>query len=403
MCVKALGGEILKINLLHAARPDEVLFMNNQNTKYDIFISFKHTDNNENETEDYRMAKSLYDELTRKGYSVFFSSASLERMGSSRYKADIDNALDSSKAMIVVLTKAEYAVSHWVQYEWDSFYNDFLSGEREAANLFTLTKNVNIHELPRTLRNVQNFNYETGLTTFCNYLKNLFPVAVGGASTPTVEGKRENKIEIISGREVTADDIRQALMLDALAYDEIYHLEIETCLEWFKANPDIYFMAKESDGGRVVAYINVSPVTDECYERLKKGDFIDTGISADMILDYDMAAPYSMYFSSIVVHPQYQNSAVFMQLVNAVMQKFILLGEHGVYIKRMLADAVTDNGIKFCKLFGMNKVLASNHNSTLYEVCMIPPKFRVLSKMTKALKDYYVLKYKEEPYLFDED
>ena len=56
-------------------------------------------------------------------------------MGSSRYKADIDKALDTAKLMIVVLTKVEYAFSQWVQYEWDSFYNDYLSGVRKEVTI----------------------------------------------------------------------------------------------------------------------------------------------------------------------------------------------------------------------------------------------------------------------------
>lgn len=74
-----------------------------------------------------------------------------------------------------------------------------------------------------------------------------------------------------------------------------------------------------------------------------------------------------------------------------------------MYVRRMVADAVTKNGEKFCKLFGMNKVKGSNHESALYEITMIPPKFRVLSKMSKQLHDYYQRKYNEAPYLFQED
>lgn len=54
-----------------------------------------------------------------------------------------------------------------------------------------------------------------------------------------------------------------------------------------------------------------------------------------------------------------------------------------MYVRRMVADTVTKNGEKFCRLFGMNKVRGSNHESMLYEITMIPPKFRALSKMSK--------------------
>ncbi len=368
---------------------------------YDVFISYKHTDKNGSTTQDFQIAQKLFKTLNGLGYSVFFSSASLESMGSSRYKSDIDDALDNAKAMVVILSDANYAYSQWVQYEWDSFYNDYLSGKRKNANLFTLTKDVNIYDLPRTLRNVQNFSFYDQFEMLCKFIENAVPKSISSQTKKIEYIEAESDICIISGRQVTESDIKQALALDSLTYDEKYQLDISTCLEWFRVNPDIYIMAKDKTLNKIVAYVNISPVTEDCYERIKKGDFIDTGISADMILGYDMPFPYSVYFSSIVIHPDYQNSEVFMDLYNAIINKFIALGKHEVYIKRMIADAVTSQGEKFCKLFGMTKISRSNHDSTLYEIYMVPPKFRILSKMTKVLYDYYLEKYKEMPYLFE--
>lgn len=370
---------------------------------YEVFISYKCSDEQGNRTPDFAIAQELYVTLTNMGYNTFFSSNTLEQLGSSRYKADIDSALDTSKVMIVVLSKVEYASSHWVQYEWDSFYNDYLSGVRKEANLFTLTTNLNVHELPRTLRNVQNFDYREGITHVCEYVKNAIPKQTEPKQPIDSSVPNEKRISIITGKQVTLEDITQAVYLDTLVYDDIYHVDTTQCEEWFAVNPDIYVMAKDIKTNRIIAYVNISPVTDECYERIKQGDFIDTGITADMILSYDMPFPYSLYFSSIVIHPDYQNTEVFMEIFNAIVDKFISLGEHEVFIRRMIADAVTKNGEKFCRLFGMTKLKGSNHESSLYEITMIPPKFRILSKKSKQLYDYYQKKYNDAPYLFLED
>lgn len=371
---------------------------------YEVFISYKCSDKLGNTTPDFAIAQELYTTLKNNGYEVFFSSNTLEQLGSSRYKADIDSALDTAKIMIVVLSKAEYASSHWVQYEWDSFYNDYLSGVRKEANLFTLTSNVNIHNLPRTLRNVQNFDYKDGIARICDYIRNVIPNRNNiNQPTKAINGNKEKRVAIITGKQVTAKDIAEAAYLDTLVYDDIYLVTVEQCEEWIAVNPDIYVMAKDTSTGRFIAYANLTPVTDECYEKIKKGDFIDTGITADMVLSYDMPCPYNLYFSSIVIHPDYQNSEVFMEIFNAIVDKFISLGEHEVFIRRMIADAVTKNGEKFCKLFGMTKIKSSNHDSSLYEITMIPPKFRIMSKKSKLLYDYYQKKYNDAPYLFMED
>lgn len=365
--------------------------------KNKIFISYKYSDHLGNPTRDFEIASKLYELLTNQGYPVFFSSSSLEKIGSSRYKADIDKALDESNIMIVVLTKAEYATSQWVQYEWDSFYNDYLSGVRKDANLFTLTENINIQDLPRTLRNIQNFNFSNNFESICDYISNIVPKE---NKKNIIEELKDNKIEIISGKQVDLNDIEQAIMLDRKVFKEYCLVDLDLCKRWFEANHDIYLMAKEKNTGRVIAYINIAPINDEYYEEIKKGESLDSELSPDMILSYDMPYPYSVYFTSIVIDPEYQNTEVFMNLFNAVIEKFIHLGEQEVFVKRILADAVTPSGEKFCKLFGMKKIGDSNHNSTLYEVIMMPPQFRILSKMTKVLYDYYKKKYEEVPYLF---
>ena len=370
---------------------------------YEVFISYKCSDENGNKTLDFDIAQELYATLTSMGYKAFFSSNTLEQIGSSRYKSDIDAALDTAKVMIVVLSKVEYASSQWVQYEWDSFYNDYLSGVRSEANLFTLTTNINIHDLPRTLRNVQNFDYKDGISHLCEYVKNAIPTQNEPEPSEESADSREKRISIITGKQVTIQDITEAVYLDTLVYDDIYHVDTTQCEEWFRVNPDIYVMAKDTKTNHVIAYVNISPVTDECYERIKNGDFIDTGITSDMVLSYDMPFPYNLYFSSIVIHPEYQNTEVFMEIFNAIVDKFIALGKHEVFIKRMIADAVTQNGEKFCKLFGMTKIKGSDHESSLYEVTMIPPKFRIFSKKSKQLYDYYQKKYNDAPYLFMED
>lgn len=366
----------------------------------EIFISFKCRDENKNFTKDYEIAKDLYAQLTQKGYSVFFSTKSLEIIGSSRYKADIDAALDQAKILIVVGTNVEYMSSQWVRYEWDSFYNDFLSGIKKDAALFTLTQNISTNDLPRTLRNVQNFEYPQDLSKIFDYVSNLISVNDGGE---TAEDKNETATyTIITGKQVTYADIESASELDKVVYEEIYRAELSLCKEWYDVNPDIYVMAKDNVTGKILAYINIAPITDECYENIKNGDFIDTALSPDMILSYDMPYPYNLYFASIVIHPDYQNSGVLFSLFNAAVEKFLHFGRQEVYIKRMLADAVTLNGKKFCQLFGMQKIKSSNHDSSLYEVSMLPPKFRAISQLTRQLYEYYEKVYNQRKWLFED-
>lgn len=213
----------------------------------------------------------------------------------------------------------------------------------------------------------------------------------------------DKNFQIIYGRQITPFDIEQAYRLDTMVYSSNLQVEPSECMKWYNVNPDIYVMIRDIKKNIIIGYINVAPVTDECYEMFKSGFFKDTGLTSDMILSYDMPFSYSVYFASIVIHPDYQNSEVFMRLYSAIVDKFLWLGQHEVYIKRMIADAVSESGVKFCKLFGMTKIKESDHKSSLYEISMIPPKFRIISKKTKELFDYYRSKFEEDSYLFEDN
>ncbi len=357
---------------------------------YDIFISFKCLDKDGGQTPDARLAAQLYEQLVREGYSVFFSMRSLEDEGSFAFKNRIDEALDSAKVLIVVLTKGEYAYSKWVQYEWNSFYNDYLSDVKSDAHLFTFVDGVPTSELPRTLRNVQSFQAGSDTGRLLNYLKSVF-----NRSAP--------KYRVKEAEEVTFEDVKQAVQLDSIVYAGMEHVDPEECWRWFTLNPDIYTFIEETERHRIIAYTNTAPVTDECYDLIKSGTFLTTDITEDMLLGFEMPYFYSLYFFSIVISPEYQNTEVFNIMLHAIVDKFLRLGKHEAYVKRMIADAVTPKGERFCRMFGMKKVTDSQHDSKLYEISMIPPDFKPISAKVKELYEFYAGIYRKNRWLFDEE
>ena len=125
---------------------------------YDVFISFKNSDENGCQTIDSEIAKKLYDFLTKKGLRVFFSNIELEFTGKAQYSRVINEALDSSRFLIAVGSSHKNLNSEWVYYEWDSFLNDIRSGIKPNAEVFVLFSCMKVSELPRALRQQQAFN-----------------------------------------------------------------------------------------------------------------------------------------------------------------------------------------------------------------------------------------------------
>jgi hypothetical protein len=141
--------------------------------RYQVFISFKNLGANGEPTEDASLAEQLYRSLCQEGFAVFFSNLSLATLGQSAYSKAIDQALDSSQILVVVSTDPAHMESEWVRYEWDSFFNDIISGIKPNGRVFTFVKGVDPRDLPRKLRQGQVFHAERGeVQNLCSFIRN---------------------------------------------------------------------------------------------------------------------------------------------------------------------------------------------------------------------------------------
>ena len=129
--------------------------------KYDVFISYKNTDEYGNKTKDAKLADKCYRYLTAKGLNVFHSEVSLESIGKAQYSNVIDDALDTSRFLIAVGCHPENLNARWVRYEWESFLNDIRSNIKPNSEVFVLYKDFKINDLPRALRQQQAFNADS--------------------------------------------------------------------------------------------------------------------------------------------------------------------------------------------------------------------------------------------------
>ena len=112
---------------------------------YDVFISCK--------SEDYEHAKVVYDFLVSRGVTVFLSKASLPQMGKDEYRDRIDLAIEESRHMLVVASKAAHVKAEWVKYEWGLFLGEKLAGRKEGNLVTVLAGGIKVSELPISLRN----------------------------------------------------------------------------------------------------------------------------------------------------------------------------------------------------------------------------------------------------------
>lgn len=124
---------------------------------FDVFISYKNSDENGERTRDAEMAFALHDKLEEQGISAFCSTLSLARMGQGAYKDAINDALDNARVLVVVGTSLGNILSPWVKYEWGSFHDDLLTGRKNNGTLVSFTSGLDPNTLPRELRGYESF------------------------------------------------------------------------------------------------------------------------------------------------------------------------------------------------------------------------------------------------------
>lgn len=130
-----------------------ILEISQKEEPFDIFICYKETDNHGRRTPDSVLATELYHELTEIGFKVFFSRITLEDKLGSAYEPYIFAALNSSKVMVVLGTRAEYFNAVWVKNEWNRYLALIRQGAKKT--LIPAYKDMDPYDLPEEFSHLQ--------------------------------------------------------------------------------------------------------------------------------------------------------------------------------------------------------------------------------------------------------
>ena len=131
----------------------EIIRVSSREEPYDIFICYKETGEDRERTEDSVIAQEVYEELTEKGYKVFFSRITLEDKLGREYEPYIFAALNSAKVMLAFGTKAENYEAVWIRNEWSRYLKLIAKGEKKT--LIPCYKGMDAYDLPEEFMRLQ--------------------------------------------------------------------------------------------------------------------------------------------------------------------------------------------------------------------------------------------------------
>ena len=131
-----------------------ILEISSKEKPFDIFISYKETDESGRRTPDSVLANDLYHQLTNEGFKVFFSRITLEDKLGTAYEPYIFSALNSAKVMVVIGTKPEYFNAVWVKNEW-SRYLALVKKSDGKKMLIPAYRDMDPYDLPEEFSHLQ--------------------------------------------------------------------------------------------------------------------------------------------------------------------------------------------------------------------------------------------------------
>ena len=164
----------------------------------------------------------------------------------------------------------------------------------------------------------------------------------------------------------TDDEIKQMIALDDDSYSDGEDCGVlEKCLQWQKICPELYTFIKNKN--EVVGYINFIPVTEDAYERFKSGKLKDYEMQNDDFRPFKVGKNYCL-FMSIVVKENYRDKQATKTLLNAFYDRIEMLKNKNIFIDKVIADCVSNDGEKFISSrFGGNFICETETGSKIYE------------------------------------
>lgn len=168
-----------------------------------------------------------------------------------------------------------------------------------------------------------------------------------------------------SGKDVTLRMLWGAYRLDCQAYPNQFRGAL-ACLSWRLKNPDIYSVVVDNATRRIVAYTAVLPITENAYEKLVSGNFIDVNLKAADVLAPDSPGDYCLYISSMVVDKTCRKGVPGLLLFRRFKERIAFYENKGVIFSKVVGDIISPDAEIVAGHFGMTCLKESSHNSKIY-------------------------------------
>jgi hypothetical protein len=136
---------------------------------------------------------------------------------------------------------------------------------------------------------------------------------------------------------------------------------------WHSRNENIFWVAL-NEHNEVVGYITALPLTEEAFNSTLRTDFDQHKLTSDQIKPYKEPGNYQIYFTSIVVRPDYRKKQPSLSrlLRNEFLKSLVSMGDRGIHVTDLSAQVITVMGGHAMRTLGLDYVQDGEHGKVYH-------------------------------------
>jgi hypothetical protein len=187
--------------------------------------------------------------------------------------------------------------------------------------------------------------------------------------------------------------LRELIHIDLSTVQGLTDLTEGTTSQWapvFSNHPDTWRLIVDGDKN-IAGYWSFSILPDDLHAKAKRGELVDSEITADKIL-LEFEGRHKAYFTMIAISAPFRGAESLRLLIDSFFQALDHMAANGVYISEVVANAVSKDGVDMCKHFKMELIAENRVMGTVFAA----PIDRILSHGRASEYPNLISKYRCE-------
>jgi TIR domain len=290
--------------------------------------------------------------------------------------AAIEEAVEASKILVLVLSRSS-VTSKWVSFETAiSIISDPSGSDKRLIPLLVEPLDpLSIRLAIRRLDLVDLTDPTTREREFLGFLKCLgIRSARARQFSDWPDFLPKERLRVVDAHDIIARNwsgkrlLHELIRFDYQVIEGLQQSHEGDEDQWapvFMDHPDTWKLLEDGNG-KLVGYWHFVPLFADAYSRAKRGDLLDSEITADQVRVFELPGEYDIYFVVFSLLTEFRHTKAMILLVDSILDNLERLSSDGVFIRDIVANAYTKSGESLCKSLGLGMVTNHRERGVVY-------------------------------------